>query len=87
MTLAVAAQFPWPDLTSWFPKSVRDVLDIYPQLRPEPAILFAADSRWTNPDGTFADGAVKVAAIDHFGAATYSGNVLAGERVLARRRR
>lgn len=83
MTLAVAAQFPWPDLISWFPKTTRDVFDIYPQLRPEPAILFAADSRWTNPDKSFADGAVKVASIDQFGAATYSGNVLAGEQALA----
>jgi hypothetical protein len=89
MTLAVAARFPWLDYKSWLPKSIRKVHATFPWAQPEPALLFAADSRWTyryRTGSKYADGAVKVAEIDQRGAAVYAGNANAGELALAKLR-
>lgn len=62
------------------PESSRAVWKRFPEFRPEPALIFAADSRWYYPQFRIShDGGIKVAAIDRFGGATYAGNTDAGE--------
>ena len=76
MTLAVAAIFPWPDWIEAAPDPIR-------RSHPPSSLIFVADSRWSYPSrGRRHDGALKVAAIDKVGAATYAGNTEAGETAI-----
>jgi hypothetical protein len=66
------------------PEKIQRILQVHPQFRPAPAILLAADSRWSYEVGKdFDDGGVKLTRVDSHVAAVYSGNTIAGETAFA----
>ncbi len=84
MTLAIAVKFPWQQWLDEARPHHKATWMRYPELRPDPALIFVADSRWSYEGRRLPhDGAVKVAALDRVAAATYAGNTDAGEVAIA----
>ena len=87
MTLAVAVPFPWPEYLNAIPGSVVRAATLIPGFRFQPAVIMAADSRWTYRTGIdYDDGGIKVAYLGSHALGMYAGNTRAGQLALGRLR-